>query len=239
MDVRREKGEARRESHRSGGAVLLIAVLILGTALWFGPAVRVLRAQEESGDASIKPERHFRIDNPASLTGGEAEVIYEQILDRMVAAYRLSESPPAASYRTWRRYNSVPYLSATHGNRYINNYANVQATTYGQLEGGASMPPGSVMAKDSFTVTRMGDIYTGAFFIMEKMPPGFNPESRDWRYTMIFPDGAVFGTTKGEGSENVVFCAACHKAAGDDRDHLFFVPEKYRIQFLDPSSQSD
>jgi hypothetical protein len=217
-------------------AVVFIAVLVLGTALWFTVAPRVPRAQDDSSGASTRPERHFRIDNPASLSGGEAEVIYERILDRIVAAYRPSEIPAAASYRTWRRYNFVPYLSATHGNRYVNNYANAPAMSYGQLEDGASMPAGSVIVKDSFTVTRIGDVYTGALFIMEKMPPGFSPESRDWRYTMLLPDGEIFGATKGEGSENVAFCVACHKAAGDDRDHLFFVPREYRIEFLDPDS---
>ncbi len=239
MDARRETSAARCKSCRAASVVMFIAVLMTGTALWFGLALRVPHAQEESGGALTKPERHFRIDNPASLSGGEAEVIYERILDRMVAAYRPSEIPAAASYSTWRRYNSVPYLSAAHGNRYINNYANAQASNYGQLDDGASMPPGSVIVKDSFTVTRMGDVHTGALFIMEKMPPGFSPEGRDWRYTMILPDGAVFGTTKGEDSESVAFCAACHKAAGDDRDHLFFVPRKYRIEFLDPNSHED
>lgn len=239
MNVPREKGGVWRASNRSAGAILLTAVLVFGTAVWFGLGVHVPRAQEQSGDPSITPERHFRIDNPAGLTGGEAEVIYERILDRMVVGYRASEIPAATSYRNWRRYNSVPYLSASHGNRYINNYANAQANDYGQLRAGASMPLGSVIVKDSFTVTRAGDVYSGALFAMEKMPAGFSPEDRDWQYTMIMPDGEIFGTTKGEGSEHVAFCAACHKAAGDDRDHLFFVPEKYRIQFLDPSSQSD
>ena len=47
------------------------------------------------------------------------------------------------------------------------------------------------------------------------MAPGFAAETGDWRYTMVMPDGSVFGTTKGEGSERVEFCGSCHALAGD------------------------
>ena len=39
-------------------------------------------------------------------------------------------------------------------------------------------------------------------------------------------------TTNGEGSERVEFCMDCHIAAGDARDHLFFVPAQRRVRFL-------
>lgn len=90
------------------------------------------------------------------------------------------------------------------------------------------MPPGSVLAKDSFTVTAQGDVFTGPLFLMEKMAPGFDPEAGDWRYTMIMPDGSLLGTSKGDGSKNMVFCAHCHKTEGNE-NHLFFVPEEFRI----------
>ena len=86
------------------------------------------------------------------------------------------------------------------------------------------MPVGSVLAKDSFEVTDRGDVITASLSLMEKMPAGFNPEGRDWRYTMIMPDGTLFGTTNGEGSERVAFCIECHIAAGRAQDQLFFIP---------------
>jgi cytochrome c553 len=54
---------------------------------------------------------------------------------------------------------------------------------------------------------------------------------------MIMPDGSLFGTTNGEGSHKVEFCARCHATAGDSADHLFFVPEKYRMRFLQLDDQ--
>ncbi|MEX1205745.1 MAG: hypothetical protein WEB85_10895, partial [Dongiaceae bacterium] len=150
------------------------------------------------------------MERPADLTDADAITIYDRILDDMVAGYRLSRAPYAETYRTWRRYNTVPYLSSHHGNRYLNNYGNARADAYGKYEDVGALPAGAVIVKDSFTVTDRGDVFTGPLFVMEKMPPGFNPAGRDWRYTMIMPDGSLFGTTNGDGSARVEFCATCH-----------------------------
>src|SRR5919106_512235 len=177
-----------------------------------------------------QPARHFRVPNPARLSDADAASIYDRIRDDMVSAYHLSRDPTADRYYAWRRYNRVPYLSATHGDRYINNYGNAEAESYGRA--GAPMPAGAVLAKDSFTVTGQGDVFTGPLFLMEKMPAGFSAETRDWRYTMIMPDGSLFGTTGGVGSERMEFCATCHATAGAATDDLFFVPEQYQVRFL-------
>lgn len=192
-------------------------------------AATVVLAGAGTAPGSPEPQRHFRLENPANLTDAEAEAVYQQIVDQMSAVYRLSGIGTAGSYRRWQRYNTAPYLSVTHGNRYVNNYANTLARAYGRTADGESMPFGSIIVKDSFTVTEEGDVFTGSLAIMEKMQPGFDPAARDWRYTMIMPDGSLFGTTKGEGGANVAFCTACHRQAGDVRDHLFFVPEAYRV----------
>ncbi|MFQ5745262.1 MAG: hypothetical protein ACE5HV_17025, partial [Acidobacteriota bacterium] len=66
----------------------------------------------------------------------------------------------------------------------------------------------------------------GPLFLMEKMPAGFSPETGDWRYTMIMPNGSVFGATKGRNADKVQFCADCHGAS--DNDSMFFLPTEYR-----------
>jgi len=75
----------------------------------------------------------------------------------------------------------VPYRFSQHGNNYLNNYANETARDYGKYESAGEMPAGALLAKDSFIVTRNGDIITGPFFLMEKMPEGWNPATGDWR----------------------------------------------------------
>lgn len=206
---------------------IALASLVIG-----GTTPSSVVAQENTSPSDIdKPKSHFRIEHPTKLTDADAESIYRRILDRMIAEYQLSDNPSVRRYRTWRRYNSAPYLSAPHGNRYLNNYANTRARPYGQFERGGPLPPGAVIVKDSFTVTEKGDVYTGALSIMEKMQPGFNLDSGDWRFTMIMPDGSVLGTTSGDDSERVEFCASCHRKA--HRDYLLFMPPQYRVQSSD------
>ena len=85
-----------------------------------------------------------------------------------------------------------------------------------------------MIAKDSFAVTEDGGVHPGPMFVMEKMPAGFNDASGDWRYTMIMPDGSIFGVTDGTGSKRVEYCISCHLAR-EAHDHLYFVPEAFRL----------
>lgn len=221
---------------REGGPGIprLAALAALALALAVGSPGPAIGQQQAAA-----PERHFQVERPADLSDADALSIYSRILDDMVAGYRLSGEPTAAGYRSWRLYNKAPYRSQTHGERFINNYANLAAAAYGRFEEGGRLPAGSVLAKDSFAVTARGDVFTGPLFLMEKMPTGFNAESRDWRYSMIMPDGSLFGMTKGPGDARVQFCITCHKAAGDENDHLFYIPQDYRVRNLRLDSASD
>jgi hypothetical protein len=179
-----------------------------------------------SGDPN-QPRRHFRVRRPAKLAPEEAESIYQGLIDDLIAGYAAAEHPAARDYRNWPRYNTAPYLSVTHGNVYINNYANETAEAYGRFEESGRLPVGAVVAKDSFIAERSGEIRPGPLFLMEKMGKGFNYVSGDWRYIMIMPDGVLFGETYGEDAERVEYCIACHLAV-EDQDHLFFVPSPFR-----------
>ena len=204
------------------------------TVLGFVFAVATVPLLAESPAKELKTYRHFRIERPAHLSQAEALTVYDNIRDELGDGYAASEHPSAKTYRMWRRYNSAPYRSATHGNRYVNNYANRKAKGYGKLKRGERMPAGAVFAKDSFTVTSDGAVFGGALFIMEKLAPGTRPESGDWRYIMIMPDGSYFGDSEGVGAEGVTFCHTCHKTAGD-QDMLFYVPKGYqRSVLIDP-----
>lgn len=179
-----------------------------------------------------RPKQHLSIERPRVVSDAEALSIYQNVRERMHASYLHAELPAIAGLCEWPLYNRVPYLSATHGQRYVNNYANALARAYGRYEQAGPMPVGAVLAKDSFTVTRRGEVFAGALFVMEKMPAGFNPESHDWRYTMVMPDGSLFGTTKGDGSERVAFCISCHEAVTERHHQMFFVPPEYRVENL-------
>ncbi len=180
-----------------------------------------------SPDDPKTPRRHFRITDPARLSDEAAVEAYTRVKGRMAAGYALSRHPGTEAYQSWMRVNQTPYRSAAHGQRYLNNYVNDKARAYRLFEDAGKLPVGAVIAKDSFTVRSDGSTVPGALYLMEKMPDGFNHASGNWRYTMIMPDGSVFGTTRGVGERQVQFCVSCHLAV-ESQDHLFFVPKEYR-----------
>lgn len=186
------------------------AILVMATLAW----------AQSAGDPAL-PQKHFTLENPAGLTGADAEAIYARLKRDLVAVYGLSGETYALRYAEWRRYNTVPYRSAQHGERFVNNYANEAAHRYGLFESSGPMPVGAILAKDSFAVTKAGDVFSGPMFVMEKMQPGFNPASADWRYTMVMPDGSLLGTPNGTGSERVDFCVTCHAPTRAENDHMF------------------
>ncbi len=173
------------------------------------------------------PRRHFRLRNPAELSNDESEAIYREFQEKMAKIYALSGVPAAQNYQKWQRYNIAPFKSAAHGRRFVNHYANAKASTYAKYEKAGILPVGSIIAKDNLTVLGTNKILPGALLLMEKMPADFNYVSGDWRYTMIMPDGSIFGTTNGDGSEKVKFCIGCHLAV-EKQDHLYFPPKKFR-----------
>lgn len=146
----------------------------------------------------------------------------------MGAAYAASGNATAGGYLGWSRFNTAPYRSATHGGRMVNNYANdIGAEEYGKFENIGTMPVGSIIAKDSIVFDKSGMPSAGPLFLMEKMPAGFMSDYGDWKYTLIMPNGSVWGETLGKNSGGMQFCLDCHFAA-EDYDYLFFMPEENR-----------
>ncbi len=181
------------------------------------------------GPVMAAEKEHLRLNTPGALAPAKAEAIYQGVLKELAEGYAPAHDATAQNYPSWRRYNIAPYLSATHGNRYANNYANPRADKagYGKLKPGQRMPPGAVVVKDTYTVTKDGEVFPAALFYMEKLAPGHSPDTGDWRFVQILPDGSYFGDTVGDNAADVAFCFTCHKAMADV-DFLFFLPEEYR-----------
>lgn len=207
----------------------LAVTAFVAVAVGEEPKKMPLPTVEKIGQAQNvdKPRQHFKLKQAANLTDRQAEDIYSRLKLEMVRGYGASELPAAINYQKWQRYNSVPFRSAAHGRRFVNHYANAKAKAYGKFEKVGIMPVGAIIAKDNITVKEGGRIHPGALLLMEKMPIGFNYVSGDWRYTMVMPDGSLFGITNGVGSKKVEFCIACHLAA-EKFDHLHFPPKEFR-----------
>lgn len=171
---------------------------------------------------------HIAIENPAKLSKDEARSHYRSLTRRMARGYAAAQLDEIRNYQNWALYNDAPYISATHGQRFVNTYANRMAHNYSTLQEGEVLPVGSVLAKDSMTVTDEGNIFPGALFVMEKLDTGANADTADWRYIMVMPDGSLFGDTMGSGASRVAYCHDCHAAVAD-RDYTFYIPEAYRV----------
>lgn len=194
-----------------------LAILVAASVFGFAHA----QDDEESS--------HVTIENPADLSHSEANKIYDKLSKRLADAFALAGVAEIEDYQSWKRYNSAPYLSATHGQRFVNNFGNSKATDYGKLSKGEAYPEGTVFAKDSITVIDDERTYPGAMFVMEKLAEGAHPETADWRYVMVLPDGTTFGDTTGSKPKLVRYCHACHVSKAAD-DYVFFVPEDYRLE---------
>jgi len=166
-----------------------------------------------------------------TLTTAEANAVYDCLKGEMKTAYAKSGNLWAKWYAQWAKFSTQPYASATHGSRFVHNYASKKAAgPYGKFEKVGTMTRGGVLAKDSFTVTPDGKVSVGPLFLMEKMNAGFMKASNDWRYTLIMPNGQVVGTTRGKGSKNVQFCISCHQAVAEEQDAMLLIPEEYRAK---------
>ncbi|NND50578.1 MAG: hypothetical protein HKN60_10035 [Rhizobiales bacterium] len=170
---------------------------------------------------------HITIETPGQLTPDEASEVYQELADKMARGYADTGYAIVRDYQNWTLYNTSPYLSATHGNRYVNNYANDKAIGYERVGDGVVMPEGAVFAKDSFTVTDEDQLLPAPLFVMEKLAAGKSPDTADWRYVSILPDGTVFGDSQGASADRTIFCHECHIAVAED-DYLFYVPEEFR-----------
>jgi len=161
------------------------------------------------------------------LTEAQARAAYECLLPEMIEAYSASGLDVAASYDGWPRFSTVAYQSATHGMRYVQNYAapGEAAQAYGQYEEVGRMPTGSVLAKDSFVAHPDGKLQVGPLFLMERLADGASPETHGWAYSMVMANGAV---DRSAGTQ--AFCTECHAAVAEVQDSLFFLPSELRVQ---------
>lgn len=199
----------------------MIAKLLMVTAVLIGWVAA-------SYGQSLEDQAHLAIENPAELTPDEARENYKSLARRMARGYSAAQLDPIRNYQNWPVFNTAPYISSTHGQRYVNSYANRMASNYGTLKAGEVLPAGSVLAKDSMTVTDEGNIHPGALFVMIKLGQDASPATADWRYIMVMPDGSLFGDTMGNRADAVAYCHECHEQVAD-RDFTFFVPEAFQL----------
>ena len=146
-----------------------------------------------------------------------------------------TKAPAAAdSWANWKSFTNVspgPWISPTHGKRFVEIYVNDVALEAYKTPG-AALPVGSIIVKPSWENTDGAPGADGPLFVMEKMPAGFAPDSEDWFYAFQWADPpekwkAKLGTNVDWRSptEKVEYCSDCH----DVIDRGLGMPPKERM----------
>ena len=104
-----------------GQTVVGCLILFLASFVMIVVAARVLKS-------------HMTIGHPASLSGARAENVHLAVRNALRENYMRSGDPTATAYQNRRRYNTAPYRSRSHGERFLNNYGNDLASGYGAYE---------------------------------------------------------------------------------------------------------
>ena len=133
-----------------------------------------------------------------SVGMGDAAVVGAAGTARAQAVMDPVAESAAKQYKSWKKVNAEPVLSATHGNRYVVTYLNKTAEPSG-LNGKFPFPAGAVLAKESFEGQGGKPGPKGPLFIMEKRKNGYDRAHGDWHYAIVDPDGTV--TMTGSGME--------------------------------------
>lgn len=164
------------------------------------------------------------VDDPFDLEAAQIEDIYNCLKDAMAEGYAKEGDEVGATYRSWTVTSTRPAVAGPHGNRLLQTFANdVAAEQYLKFaEEGVKMPAGSVLAKESITISKKKkQARVGPLFIMTKMEDGAIPETDDWLYAGLQPNGKVMKIKQS-------FCHDCH-VNYPDQDMLAYPLEEVRI----------
>lgn len=203
------------------GSIVICTVLNVALAFGLLALPNILAAQET--DSHALPGMSF-VDR---LSPEEAGMAYDGLVGDLASGYAKSGLIDAG-YINWTRFTTTPYFSSVHSALTVHIYTNDIGEAAYSAYGGEAMPVGTIVAKDAIGQTA-DDIVPAPMAFMEKMEPGFNPDTGDWRFAMIAPDGMVVGVTNGPNEGRIEFCVACHRAASAANDWLFFPPAGMRI----------
>ena len=130
-----------------------------------------------------------------SLTYEDAQAIYDCLKDGMYENYNKGQKRwiPAdivEDYRNWKPASTLPADPGFHSERYLLAYVNpVGYDAYTEFAEDPTIPEGTVIVKESFSITKKGKGKAGPLFIMQKAKAGSSPKTMDWYYMMVSAKG--------------------------------------------------
>ena len=165
------------------------------------------------------------------LTGAEAQAVYDCLRDDLHAGYQKGDkgwinADWVADYRNWTRASTFPANPGFHGGRFLLTYVSAPgAEEYLKYKDeDVNIPAGTVIAKESFAVDKAGKARKGPLFLMEKVAEGRSPETMDWYYMAVAPDGTPMRL------DVMKACNECHMGNFGHQGGLGYPVEEARVK---------
>ncbi|MEP5731974.1 MAG: cytochrome P460 family protein [Sulfitobacter sp.] len=155
----------------------------------------------------------------------DVDRLYKCISDDLAEGYAAQDNEVGSVYRDWQVTATRAAAPGAHSNRMLLTFANETAyEPYVQYTSDESfvMPVGSVLAKESFSLTKKGKPRRGPLFVMTKVAAGEADEFGNWVYAAVQPKGKVMKIKQS-------FCHDCH-VAFSDQDSLGYPDTDVRFE---------
>ena len=158
------------------------------------------------------------------LTGEQVAALYECIKSELREGYASQAGENTKEYQSWKAASTRPAAVGVHCNRFLMTYVNDTAfeeyTRYSEERG--AMPVGSILAKESFNVSKKNKVRKGPLFFMTKVAAGGDAEPfGNWVYGVFNPKGKAQKIKQ-------KFCHDCH-GNYDEQDAMGYPDEEVRM----------
>jgi cytochrome P460 len=176
------------------------------------------------GGAAFAQDCAVDVESPFDLEEAQIVEIYDCMKDKMIEGYSKQGSMIAKNYRNWTVSGTRPAVAGPHGERLLLTFVNpIGAEEYLKFaEEGVAMPAGSVIAKESIKISaKKKQARIGPLFLMTKLKSGEAPDTDDWRYDGLQPNGKSMKFKQS-------FCHDCH-TGWEAQDSLAYPLEEVRV----------
>ncbi len=177
-----------------------------------------------TGQGALAEDCPIDVESSFDLTDQQIVEIYACMEDKLAESYGKQDHEVGSTYRDWAITATQGAVPGPHGKRILFSFVNdIGAEQYLKFEEeGVVMPVGSVIAKESITISKKKKAArVGPLLIMTKLEKGASPDTADWLYSGVQPSGKPLKVSQ-------KFCHDCH-APYEDQDYLGYPVEEFRI----------
>ena len=158
------------------------------------------------------------------LTNDQVQALYDCIKTELRQGYASKNGALTGDYTGWKAASTLPAAPGVHGKRFLMTFVNEtgfdEYVKFSDERG--PMPEGTIVAKESFNLSKKGKVRKGPLFFMTKAAAGGESDKYgNWVYAAFSAKGKPMKIKQG-------FCHDCHKAF-ETQDGLGYPSEDYRV----------